>query len=69
MNYSKRGPDEARFCGVWLCMTKASAGDFRSTAVSSSIIKVTAFVSIFAPPPTAESSDWRRYTVSVLAEF
>lgn len=49
MNYSKRGPEEARFHS--LCITKASAGYLKSTAVSSSIIKVRAFLCIFAPPP------------------
>lgn len=49
MNYSELGPDRACFHGAWLCITKASAGYLRSTAVSSSIIEVTAFVSIFVP--------------------
>lgn len=49
MNYSERGSRRGAFHGAWLCITKASAGYLRSTAVSSSIIEVAPFVSIFVP--------------------
>lgn len=49
MNYSERGSRRSAFHGAWLCITKAGAGYLRSTAVSSSIIEVAPFVSVFVP--------------------
>ena len=60
MNYSNRGPDEARFHGVWLCITKASPCYLRSTAVLSSVIKVRRLLSPYLPLVTPKSSAWTR---------